>query len=368
MNADVTAASLYRRPLPGDLVPFASDEGRLVFREALATGHMEGFFALSEQFHTQADPAFCGLGSLVVALNALEIDPGRLWKGPWRWFSEELLDCCAPLERVREKGISLDELGCLAQCNGAEARIGRGAIDDLRADVIAAARSSREPVVVASYTRKVLGQTGDGHFSPVGGYHPARDLVLLLDVARFKYPPHWVPLEKLHEAMQATDSETGRPRGWVVLKRRAKASTLVFSISTKSGIDDLVRVWKTELPNALVGATDARTALLAFSEALERAGAALDVREAIAPEHEEAARAVKDALRATKTFAITGSEVATALALAAPPETFHTLLPEVLGDLMSMFEADRSGAVLAPEVARMGDQLSAIEAFASRRC
>ena len=360
--------SLYRRPLPDDLVPFASDEGRRLFREALATGHMEGWFALSEQFHTQADPAFCGLGSLVVALNALAIDPGRLWKGPWRWFSEELLDCCAPLERVREKGISLDELACLAQCNGAEATVARGSLDGLRADISLAARSPREPVVVASYTRKALGQTGDGHFSPVGGYHPARDLALLLDVARFKYPPHWVPLAKLHEAMQPPDSESGRPRGWVVLKRRANASTLVFSLSTKSGIDDLVRTWTTELPNALAGAADARTALVSFAAVVERSGAALEIRDAAAPEHDLAARAVQAALHATKTYAITGSEAATVLALAAPPETFRTLLPPVLGDLMSIVEADRSSDVLSAETARLGDQLKAIEGFAARRC
>jgi hypothetical protein len=33
-----------------------------------------------------------------MVLNALAIDPQRIWKGPWRWFSEELLDCCSPLE------------------------------------------------------------------------------------------------------------------------------------------------------------------------------------------------------------------------------------------------------------------------------
>jgi glutathione gamma-glutamylcysteinyltransferase len=364
----VTIQSLYRRPLPDDLVPFASDEGRRVFREALATGHMEGFFALSEQFHTQADPAFCGLGSLVVALNALAIDPGRLWKGPWRWFSEELLDCCAPLERVREKGISLDELGCLAQCNGAEARVKRGSIDELRADVALAARSAREPVVIASYTRKALGQTGDGHFSPIGGYLPARDLVLLLDVARFKYPPHWVPLAKLHEAMQAADSESGRPRGWVVLERRTKASALVFSISTKRGVDDLLRTWTTDLPNALVDAADARTALTAFAAALERSGAALEIREAATEEHQDAVRAVHEALRTTKTFELAQSEPAAALALAAPPETWSKLRSDVLGDLVSILESDRSNEILAPEIARMKDQLQAIERFASRRC
>ena len=34
-------------------------------------------------------------------------------------------------------------------------------------------------------------QTGDGHFSPVAGYHAGTDSVLVLDVARFKYPPYW---------------------------------------------------------------------------------------------------------------------------------------------------------------------------------
>ena len=67
-----------------------------------------------------------------------------------------------------------------------------------------------DSVLVLSYTRKVLGQTGDGHFSPVGGYHPARDLVLILDTARFKYPPHWVPLTLIWEAMNAKDKSTGK--------------------------------------------------------------------------------------------------------------------------------------------------------------
>ena len=78
---------------------FSSDAGRQLFRESLESGHLEAFFPLIEQFHTQSDPAFCGLGSLVMVLNALGVDPGRVWRGPWRWFSEELLDCCTPLPR-----------------------------------------------------------------------------------------------------------------------------------------------------------------------------------------------------------------------------------------------------------------------------
>ena len=48
----------------------------------------------------------------------------------------------------------------------------------------------------------------------------ARDLVLVLDVARFKYAPYWVPLERLFDAMSRVDRETQRSRGFVVLSRR----------------------------------------------------------------------------------------------------------------------------------------------------
>lgn len=49
------------------------------------------FFELAEQFHTQNDPAYCGPGTIVMALNSLGLDPQRMWKAPWRWFSEEML-------------------------------------------------------------------------------------------------------------------------------------------------------------------------------------------------------------------------------------------------------------------------------------
>jgi glutathione gamma-glutamylcysteinyltransferase len=64
--------------------------------------------------------------------------------------------------------------------------------------------------LIVSYSRGALGQTGDGHFAPISGYHPERDLVLILDTARFKYPPHWVSLPQLFESMKAVDNSTGQ--------------------------------------------------------------------------------------------------------------------------------------------------------------
>lgn len=92
----------YKRPLPDAAIAFSSCEGRQLFAEAMEGGGMAGYFPLAEQFHTQSEPSYCGLGSLVMALNALAIDPERQWKGAWRWFADDMLDCCLPLATIRE--------------------------------------------------------------------------------------------------------------------------------------------------------------------------------------------------------------------------------------------------------------------------
>ncbi len=224
-------ATFYKRPLPPNLTAFSSAEGRQIFEEALSAGTMAGYFALAEQFHTQAEPAFCGLGTLVVVLNALGIDPGpsRVWKGPWRWFSEEHLDCCRPLDEVRRSGLTLPQLACLARCNGASVHVQfaqSSTVNAFREAVRLATSTPGEPHLIVAYDRSTLGQTGSGHFSPIGGYHAARDLVLILDVARFKYPPHWVPLDLLFGAMLPLDSEVNKSRGYALLHRRSQAVPL----------------------------------------------------------------------------------------------------------------------------------------------
>ncbi|MBA3067899.1 MAG: hypothetical protein FP825_05375 [Hyphomonas sp.] len=61
------------------------------------------------------------------------------------------------------------------------------------------------------------------------GYHARKDLALILDVARFKYPPHWVSAERLWRAMERVDPTTGQSRGWIVIRRRAAARTIDHS-------------------------------------------------------------------------------------------------------------------------------------------
>ncbi|KAJ8534646.1 hypothetical protein K7X08_016374 [Anisodus acutangulus] len=229
-------AGLYRRVLPSPpAIDFASNEGKQLFLEAIQNGTMEGFFKLISYFQTQSEPAYCGLASLSMVLNALAIDPGRKWKGPWRWFDESMLDCCEPLEMVKAKGISFGKVVCLAHCAGAKVEAFRSnlsTIEDFRKHVMACTTSD-DCHLISSYHRGLFKQTGSGHFSPIGGYHAEKDMALILDVARFKYPPHWVPLPLLWEAMNTIDEATGLHRGFMLVSKLHRAPALLYTLSCK---------------------------------------------------------------------------------------------------------------------------------------
>jgi glutathione gamma-glutamylcysteinyltransferase len=195
----------------------------------LAVGDAENFFYLAEQFRTQDEPTFCGLSTLAMVLNSLRIDPMRTWKGVWRWFNEENLGCCTGAAQVQEEGLTFDMFKCLATCNGAKIFAHRAPSQPSRAQAVAdfaqqfrdavktTSRSVERNFIVICYSRESLGQSGAGHFSPIGAYHEASDSVLIMDVARFKYPPHWVPLQDVVDAMMHVDPVSGLPRGFLQL-------------------------------------------------------------------------------------------------------------------------------------------------------
>lgn len=352
--------TLYRRPLPADAVEFSSTEGRQLFAEALASGGLDGYFRLAEQFHTQAEPEFCGLGSLVVALNALGIDPGRLWKGPWRWFSEELLDCCVSHEEIRRRGLDLDEVACLARCNGAMVDLFRAETSDVaawRSSLAAAAHG--DGVLIATYDRAALDQTGSGHFSPIGGYFAARDLVLLLDVARFKYPPHWISAERLWQAMHPVDPTTGRSRGWIFLRRRTQGVSLGFTLSCEGG--DL-KSFARRL-SSIVEQLGPEATIEELATALLPIAAHLTVRVPSSSAHQEAIDAARDAVRTFPLFSrveqavgVERAEAVTLLLIAISAR----LAAERRDEISALLAQATTDEPLAAEIANLREQLAAM--------
>ena len=245
--------SFHRRVLPTSLIQLSSPDGKRLFQQSLIAQTAESFFPLSEQFLNQSDPAYCGITSLIMVLNAFGIDPNVRWKGGWRWYGSEdmILDsCCVDSERVKRAGISMEEFTSLGRCQGLEIETKRPIpldcdsvinsndseqfynVESFRKDIMQMVQNpppfeSNEKIefndekndcgfIVVSFARTSLGQTGDGHFSPIAAYHEASDRCLILDVARFKYGPYWVKVPDLYEATRPLDSITNKSRGWLM--------------------------------------------------------------------------------------------------------------------------------------------------------
>lgn len=243
-----------------------------MFLQALADGTMECYYPLSEQFLTQSEPSYCAISTLTMCLNALAVDPKSQWKSPWRWFSEEKVECCRPLSLIQQEGMNFKQFSALARCNGVYAedyRAEESTMEHFREAVIKVStadsvvfdghassaaddeeRGGLKHCLAVSYSRKTLKQTGDGHMSPIAGYHHASDSVLILDVARFKYPPYWVTIEQLWNAMLPHDKTTGKSRGYCVF------STAFPDIDTESEEEDDNKARTTDRPDLTLEAEE----------------------------------------------------------------------------------------------------------------
>ena len=53
------------------------------------------------------------------------------------------------------------------------------------------------------------GDPEHGHFSPIGAYNYKKDAFLIMDVAKYKYPPVWVPSLNLFQGLSTIDNCAG---------------------------------------------------------------------------------------------------------------------------------------------------------------
>merc|ERR1719161_3225011 len=110
-----TSNGIHKRELPSTgLTAFSSPEGRKMLRESMANGSAEAYFPISEQFLTQSDPPSCGPATIALVLNSLVVQPKRVWKAPWRWYTEDMLQACTPMDL--SKGVTMEEFAHLSAC------------------------------------------------------------------------------------------------------------------------------------------------------------------------------------------------------------------------------------------------------------
>jgi hypothetical protein len=227
LGISIGQASAEQLPLPDNLIGAATDGG-----EALLVGAdaREAYFPLADNFVTQKTQSYCGVASMVMVLNASGVPaPPVPEYEPYRTFTQDNLldektDAIVSRETIVKQGMTLDELGGVLATQPLAIVVkhaGDTSLDDFRA-------MGREYLgqpghfVIVNYLRKAIRQEVGGHISPLAAYDAEADRFLILDVARYKYPPVWVKAEDLFAAMNTPDASNGdRTRGFVLIKTKA---------------------------------------------------------------------------------------------------------------------------------------------------
>lgn len=188
--------------------------------------HKADYWILSAHFATQVTQSLCSVATGATILNALgvkrPIDPIY---DPYPYFTQTNY-FNDEVTKIRTRDLTLKE-GMTLQMATKAMRIHGGDAEAFHAEDVTleqfrktAVENLRTPgnFIVVNYQRLNIGQPKGAHFSPLGAYDTKTDTFLIMDVARYKFPPVWVRAEDLFAAMNTQDTEVPKSRGYIVIK------------------------------------------------------------------------------------------------------------------------------------------------------
>lgn len=218
------AAADSNLPIPSNLFELTNPVGQ---QRLIESDYRQAYWSLANFFETQNNQAYCSVASSVIALNALGVARPQTAQYPdyafftqASFFSKVNLALAEP-EKVSATGMTLNQLAEVLTAFPVKVQrryASEMTVDSFR-EILKDNLRYSDRVVLLNFDRKALDEIGGGHWSPLAAYHPASDSVLVMDVARYKYPPLWVPLKNLFAGALSVDSESGRSRGLVVLSK-----------------------------------------------------------------------------------------------------------------------------------------------------
>jgi len=185
------------------------------------------YWQLAPNFTAQNTQSYCSVASAVTVLNAMPINkPIDPTYAPYAYFTQSNfftpeVEKIINAKTVLAIGMTREEMAETLSRQGVSARsIAGDTFDDqsLRA-LLKQALGDDGQFVLANYYRANLGQVGGGHWSALAAYDEQSDSVLILDVAKYKYPPVWVGITTLRQAIATTDTTSNKSRGLVIVAK-----------------------------------------------------------------------------------------------------------------------------------------------------
>lgn len=183
------------------------------------------FWQLSPTFAVQATQSYCAVASAVTVLNAMPIakpvDPAY---APYAYFTQRnfftpAVSRIIDAQTVLSQGMTRDEMVRTLAQHGVAARslAGDTLTDESLRTLLQKALGGDGQFVLANYFRGSLNQVGGGHWSALAAFDAQTDRALILDVAKYKYPPAWVGIHTLRQALDTLDTTSNQARGLVVV-------------------------------------------------------------------------------------------------------------------------------------------------------
>jgi hypothetical protein len=206
----------------GSYVTLISDEGRK--RIARSTRKVD-FVSLMGTFMTQERQTLCSVATGVTILNALPlkrpVDPKYK---PYPFFTQtnyfnDRVNRVITRDTTLRIGQTLDQAAAVMAAHGAKTWSYHAADSSLEKfrRIAMVNLSQRDNFIAVNYRRNYVGQPPGAHFSPLAAYDEETDSFLILDVARYKFPPTWVSAKDLFAAMNTLDADSGKTRGFLVV-------------------------------------------------------------------------------------------------------------------------------------------------------
>lgn len=209
--------------VPG-VVYWDTSEGRAMRARIPANAD---YWQLIPNFAVQQTQSYCAVASAVTVLNSMPIrkpvDPAY---APYAYFTQgnfftpEVTKVISA-QTVLAQGMTREEMVETLTRHGVKATsvAGDAYTDDSLRSVLKTALGDDGQFVLANYFRGTFGQVGGGHWSALAAYDAQTDSVLILDVAKYKYPPAWVSISLLRQSLATLDTTSGKPRGLVFVSR-----------------------------------------------------------------------------------------------------------------------------------------------------
>jgi hypothetical protein len=240
------------------IVNWNSEEGqKRLFRSTFKND----FLQLAHVYEAQENPLYCGVASSVMVLNAMRLPKGnvpsqkaqevnlpKVWGSkqlPFHMYTQDTFfneetEKVKPRKVIELKnvtpetendgknfdpGFALAELkGVLesyklnVEINHADAEVEKGT-QNFR-EKLKSALKDQSHFVIVNFKGATYGAPTGGHISPLGAYDAESDSVLVLDVAGYLNPWHWVPVQELYSAMHTLDGK--KHRGFLVVSENEK--------------------------------------------------------------------------------------------------------------------------------------------------